>query len=177
MKALLSVVPAGIVASIVALKELMGKERTVSPPPTTQPPAPKEEGTPVLVPFIRRPTYEVAYGGGYVPQMPQYNTVNVVQPVRVIPVNPKDILPVDGVTEDDYTDENTYEFTDAWDRFDLLSEGGDVSISLRTLTGEWTEDIPFPEGFSSIDFKFTGIRLRSRNPGTSVNYYLNLYRW
>ena len=84
---------------------------------------------------------------------------------------------LEGTADDTDTTANTYELGNTYQRFDRLSEGGDVLVALRTVNGRWTTDIPIPEGFGSFDFALTGIKIKNRVSGTNVNYYINLYRW
>lgn len=145
-------------------------------------PAPQVEsrGTPVLIPWMNEyveqsPISIPVSGGGAV--QPSQSEVVVKQPVRVREEAYKEILPLEGTAADTYTTQNTYELSNMYQRFDILTEGGDVLVSLRTANGRWTVDIPIPEGFGSFDFALTGMKIKNRVSGTSVNYYINLYRW
>lgn len=167
------------IAGYLGLKHREEKtEATYAAPP---PPSFSEQNT-VLVPFIQN------YDSGFFPSPSEGNmppsggyggpsTIQIKQPVSVKEEPYREILPVSGTTADDYTTANTYELDYAYERFDILAEGGDLLISVRNVNNEWTNDIPVPEGFSSIGFAVTGIKVKSRVPGTTVNYHINLYRW
>ena len=83
---------------------------------------------------------------------------------------------VDGTAADDYTPENTHEFPEAYDRFDILAEGGDLIVSMKKEDGVWGKDRIIKEGMSSIDFVITGIKVKNRNAGTNVYYEIVVYR-
>lgn len=182
MSSLLKGILIGTVSSIVgyeALKLLSKKETKGEAPHTVQ--SSTSGGTPVLIPWMSEYTehqpYTTPISGGGATSGAESNVVQIKQPVRVREDAYKEIVTLDGTAADDYTSDNTYELSNTYQRFDILTEGGDVLVSLKTTSGRWTTDIPIPEGFSSYDFAITGIKVKNRTSGTNVAYYINLYRW
>lgn len=156
-----------------------GKE-VKSEQPAPQYPQVENKGTPVLIPwmneYVEQSPINYPISGGGAGQSTQQEVV-IKQPVRVREDSYKEILTLKGTVADTYTSANSYELSNTFQRFDILTEGGDVLMSFKLVDGTWTQDIPIPEGFGSFDFAFTGLKIKNRTAGTNVSYYLNLYRW
>jgi len=83
---------------------------------------------------------------------------------------------ISGTGADNYTSENTHEFDESYNRWDLLIEGGDAIISFKKTDGTWGGDIILPEGFHSYDFSALGIRIKNRTAGVDVTYQITVFR-
>ncbi len=81
-----------------------------------------------------------------------------------------------GTGSDDYTAENIFEFSESYNRWDILLEGGDAIISFKKANGTWGEDITLPEGFHSYEFSALGIKIKNRNAGVNVSYEITAFR-
>ena len=138
----------------------------------------------------------------YPSQIPAFYTTNIIQralahlvaytedddPIRVrateegllkvsaYPAVYEDYDVFEGTAMDDYDPTTTYEFDKSYNRFDIFLEGGDVFISFKKANDVWGKDIPLPEGYHSIDFSGKGIKIKNKEAGVSVRYYIIVYR-
>lgn len=81
-----------------------------------------------------------------------------------------------GTAKDSYDSTTTHEFSESYNRFDILIEGGDAIISFKLTSGLWGDDIVINEGYHSIDFSFLGFKIKNRIAGTSITYNATLYK-
>jgi len=81
-----------------------------------------------------------------------------------------------GTGADDYTTDNTYEFSEAYSYFIALIEDNEALVSLRDANLTWRGDIPLKLGYFGFEFNLTGIRVKNRYSGQTTKYTIILLR-
>lgn len=81
-----------------------------------------------------------------------------------------------GDAEDTYGATDTFEWDEAWSRFDVLIEDYEAEISFKKETAVWSDAKPLPKGWFSFDFSAIGFKIQNREAGEVCNYSLTRYR-
>lgn len=81
-----------------------------------------------------------------------------------------------GTAADDYTADNTFEFSSGYSRWDILIEDNDAIASFKKENAVWGDDITLKVGYHSVDFSAVGIKIKNRTASYNAKYEIVAYR-